>query len=608
MADQKVVRMRRRPVVGSAKSSPSDAVESGAVHIVDHASRAVVKALVIEADAEKVPVPTSQVMPDDPFQSLLDNRQILAPPLDPRLLASLWEYNSHLGPCIATMMVNCESFGYQFEPRIRVNEDTSKAVRQRIEEERLILDNFFGNCVIEGDDSFTGLRMRKRQDEEAIGFAAWEVIEVNGDLLGFNYMPAHTVRLTGLDEKRVRIGRKLLVRGASGVFSYVERPVWRRFRKFVQVRGTKMRWFKEYGDPRMMNADSGEYVDDPAKLPVHKRANSVLFFALPAPRTPYGIPRYIGNLLGVYGSRATDEINFFTFESNNVPSMVVMVSNGMLTEGSVDRIQKFVEAQANGQRNYSRFLILEAETDSEGLGDPGRVALHIEPLTNQQRTDALFTEYKKQCKSDVRQSFRIPDLFFGEASSSAGGAVGAMEIMRKLTDEQVFMPERNAFDDRINKLIIPALGVVYLKFKSNTPETTDNKDLIRILAMAEKSGGVTPRIAREVLNRVVGQNLGDVTDIEPDVPFSLQVAEAARSQGDPRTALSVPGTNSLRRMGATTRAELGLESTAKAEDGDEPWEGEAVIASLGLLHNKIAEEQARRAGKMVKRERPKPVE
>lgn len=603
MAGKKVVKMRRRPAVGSAKSSPSDAAESGAVHIKTADPRAVVKALVIEADADKVPVPSSQVMPDDPFQSLIDNRQILAPPLDPRLLASLWEYNSHLGPCIATMMVNCESFGFQFEPRIRVNEDTPKAVRQRIEEERLILDNFFGNCVIEGDDSFTGLRMRKRQDQEAIGYAGWEVIEVNGDLLGFNYMPAHTVRMTGLDEKRVRISHKLLVRGAGGVYSYVERPVWRRFRKFVQVRGMKMRWFKEYGDPRMMNADTGEYVDDPAKLPVHKRANSVLYFAQPAPRTPYGIPRYIGNLLGIYGSRATDEINFFTFESNNVPSMMVLVSNGMLSDGSVDRIKKFVEAQASGQRNYSRFLILEAESDVEGLGDPGKVGLQVEPMTNQQRTDALFTEYKKQCKSDVRQSFRIPDLFFGDLPE--GGAVGAMEIMRKLADEQVFQPERNAFDDRINKLILPALGVVYLKFKSNTPETTDNKDLIRILAMAEKSGGVTPRIAREVLNRVVGQNLGEVTAIEPDVPFSLQVAEATRNKGDPRAALSVPGTNSLRRMGATTRAELGLETTAKSEDDDEPWEGEAVIAGLGLLHNKIVEEQARRSGKVIKRERPK---
>jgi len=601
----KVTRIRRRPVIGSSKSSPSDASSSSVVSLTKGAGpRAVVKALVVEADEKKVDGPISQVMPDDPFRDLVHSKMVLAPPLDPRLLTVLWEQNSYLGPCIATMAVNCESFGHQFTPRIQVNDETPKAVLARMEEEKLLLDNWFNNCVIEGEDSFTGLRMRKRQDEEGVGYAAWEVVEFNTEVLGFNYVPAHTVRCTGLDKMRVRASHKMLMRHEDGTYRYIERPVWKRFRKFVQVRGSKMRWFKEYGDPRTMNAETGEYVSGPGAISAYKRANSILFFVQAAARTPYGIPRYIGSLLGIYGSRATDEINFFTFESNNVPSMAVTVSNGMLSDGSVDRIQQFVEKQASGQRNYSRFLILEAEPATDGLGDPGRVALDIQPLTDQQRTDAMFLKYKEQAKADVRGAFRLPDVFFGEAPQ--GGAVGAMETMRKLTDEQVFLPERNTFDDRMNRRILPALGVVYWQFKSNTPETTDNKDLIRILAMAEKSGGVSPAIAREIMSRVVGHDLGKVKGIDPEVPYTLQVAQAQKTGGDPMSTASQAGTNSLRRMGATTRAELGLEDTAKASEVETPWEGEAVLAGLGTLVDRISEEQEGRTAKAkeVKRERP----
>ena len=410
-----------------------------------------------------------------------------------------------------------------------------------------------------------------------------------------NYLPAHTLRVSCLGDY-VEAPRKMLVRREDGSMAYVEKTIWRCFRKFVQVRGSKMRWFREWGDPREMDAETGEYSTKP--LPATRRANAVLYFSLRnAPRTPYSLPRYAGNLLSIYGGRATDEINYFTFESNNIPSMVITVSNGILSDGSISRVKSFVESQVKGQRNYSRFLVLEAEPVTEGTRDPGRVGIDIKPLTKEQRDDALFTEYQDRARSKIRRSFRLPDLIFGD-TPAAGGAVGAMEILRKLVDEQVFQPERDLFDAIMNRRVLPALGVVYLRFASNTPQTTDNKDLVRVLAMAEKSGGATPRIARDILSQAFGRDLGRVTEVEPDIPFSLQVARAVQSQGDPKAALSVPGTNDLRRMGATTRGELGLD-VEKDEDGDleipgDAHVGEALLAGLVALRQRLSAERDRR--------------
>jgi hypothetical protein len=80
------------------------------------------------------------------------------------------------------------------------------------------------------------------------------------------------------------------------------------------------------------------------------------------------------------------------------------------------------------------------------------------------------------------------------------------------------------------------MGVLYHKYKSNTPNTTDNAELVKILGGAEKTGGMTPRIARLLLEDILGQDLpgfpGEFAD-KADLPFSLLMAEAVQNKADP---------------------------------------------------------------------------
>jgi len=63
-------------------------------------------------------------------------------------------------------------------------------------------------------------------------------------------------------------------------------------------------------------------------------------------------------MLAIYGVRAAEEINYITFKNNNIPSMVLMISNGSLTQGSIDRITQFVETSIQGSDNRSKFRVL----------------------------------------------------------------------------------------------------------------------------------------------------------------------------------------------------------------------------------------------------------
>ncbi len=248
-------------------------------------------------------------------------------------------------------------------------------------------------------------------------------------------------------------------------------------------------------------------------------------------RSPYGLPRYVGNLLGIFGDRASEEINYITFKNNNIPSMLILCSNGQLTDGTIDRIESFVESSIQGSDNYSKFLIIEGESDSDDGEDGGQIKLEVTPLTKDQHDDALFQNYSKNNQDKIRRAFRLPPILVGRSDDYTRATA---ESSRRLADEQVFAPERDEFDAFMNRIIYPVMGIRYHKFKSNSPNTTDNEQLVKILAGAEKTGGMTPAIARFVLADILSQDIAD--DFPPDfpvnVPFSLTMAEAVKNKAE----------------------------------------------------------------------------
>ena len=49
-----------------------------------------------------------------------------------------------------------------------------------------------------------------------------------------------------------------------------------------------------------------------------------------SPRSPYGVPRWVGTLLSVLGSRQMEEVNYLYFENKSVPPMApatIMIGN-----------------------------------------------------------------------------------------------------------------------------------------------------------------------------------------------------------------------------------------------------------------------------------------
>ena len=106
-----------------------------------------------------------------------------------------------------------------------------------------------------------------------------------------------------------------------------------------------------------------------------------------------------------------------------------------------------------------------------------------EPLTEFQHTDAMFKDYIGMGNDTIRRAFRLPPIFSGRAEDYNRAVA---EASRKLAEEQIFAPERDAYDDKITNTLIVRMRYASSRLKTNTPNVT----LIILLSFGMKQVGV----------------------------------------------------------------------------------------------------------------------
>ena len=345
------------------------------------------------------------------------------PPTTQTGLCRLAEQSSILGACIDAMEVNVESFGAEFVPGIdatlfeRLKNDKHR--EKQMEEERLRVTWFFKH--LHSRLPTIQLRRLTRRDYELTGNAYWEIPRnpLTGVPTGVEHLPARRIRIGGLDEHPTPIIAK---RRGPGV-EIEESREQRRFRRYAQLGpdGTPVVWFKEFGDPRLMDARTGgravvkrdargrlrsiepeQDPDFPFSLEAYRRgtmqlATEVLHFCLAASplALPYGVPRWIGALTPLLGLRSAEETNLTYFDHKTVPPGMLLVSGGRLSDKSVERITTHIRDHIKGQENFHSILVIEARKEAQG-GLPGQGApvLQWVKMTDAQRDDALFAQYE----------------------------------------------------------------------------------------------------------------------------------------------------------------------------------------------------------------------
>lgn len=460
------------------------------------------------------------------------NGAVVSPPYDPWTLVCTYEESEALPPCVEAMAVNLTGFGYELQPLYPLKDpETGQPIDPPpgAEDERRALELFLAAATTNPAQPIEAQLELVDRDVEITGNGYLEVLRDGEGLpAAFDHVRAYSLRLG-------RLSPPLLVDTVvrdptSG--DLVTVPRWRRFRSYVQLVGGRAVWFKEFGDPRAINSQTGEYLPAGQSWGLDRQGNDLngtelVHFLIYCPYSPYGVPRWVGAAPSVRAGRHAAELVVAWFEDAPIGAKLAMVAGGAFKSDSYKKAIEKINAMTRGRENAFSLVVLEAESDAASGGDPfadtrdmpPRLALEdlAWPLPTElyHGDDSLIETANRR----VRRMFRLSPLYTGDSDDFSHAAVRGA---RANGEEQVFAPIRLARWERwFNAAVLPARGARWWWWALKTPKLGDDSEAMGVLGELLANGGGSVNAAGELWNSLTGQEQPRSPDAWADKPWPL---------------------------------------------------------------------------------------
>lgn len=452
----------------------------------------------VEVTARSIPITrrrsdVSRQVDPDYQKGLYGGVSPISPPYSPEDLFRMVETSNMLLQCILAYVTNIALYGWEI---VSADDKSEKDPAEEAE-----LQSFIDSP--NADESLMTLHARVVFDRYAAGFGYVEVIrDRKGRPSILRRAPARTTMVCPKDPTNVRVSYDVM-RGPR--VSYVSE--YKNFRIYRQHAGGVFRYFKEMGDPRRLNMETGVFETPDNPVPDDKLATELIHFRSLLSDDPYGIPEWINQLPSIMGSREAEEVNLRYFEDNTVPPMLLTVAGGRLTRASYNDLVNKLNAQAVGKERQNQIMLLEAVPEQAGLEDKGTVQIKVDKLTDARQGDGLFAKYDEANQSKVRSSMRLPPVLVG---LSQDVTFATANVSAFIAETQVFLPARTAFDEVYNKRFVNSphgLGLKTVALRSKAPTVTNPEMLLKALTALNNMGAVTPRTALESARKILQLDL-----------------------------------------------------------------------------------------------------
>lgn len=301
----------------------------------------------------------------------------------------------------------------------------------------------------------------------------------------------------------------------------IKRP--KKFCKYRQQINGETVYFKEIGDPRIMDKRSGEYSDGEHVIDIDNQANEISEFAIGT--DVYGEVRWAGQILGIDGSRKAEWLNNNYFENGRHTPLLIMIKGGTLTDESFKKLQEYMDG-IKGEAGQHAFMVLESENNSNSTATDEERPPDIEvvPLASILQQDELFQGYLDNNRRRTQSSFQLPDLYVGYTTDfNRATAQTAMEV----TEKQVFQPERRSLAWVVNNKLLIGYRFKYVEAYFLAPDITNPDDLTKILNVTERAGGLTPNKAKDITYKVMGDSAEPYDGDWGDIPLAYSKTQVS---------------------------------------------------------------------------------
>lgn len=346
----------------------------------------------------------------------------------------------------------------------------------------------------------------------------------------------------------------------------------RKFRKYKQEIGSQIVYFRELGDPRIMDRRTGEYLEKGNTLDVAYQANEIIEFAIGT--EPYGEVRWIGQILGIDGSQKAESLNNRYFKEGRHTPLMIVLKGGTLTDDSFAKLQDYMNG-IKGENGQHAFMILEVENSENKIDfmEEKKPDIEIKDLANVLQKDELFQDYLENNRRKVQSAFQLPDLYVGYTTDfNRATAQTAQEV----TEKQVFQPERRSLEWIINNKLLSNYKLQYVEVYFKEPDITNVDDLSKILNIVERAGGLTPNKAKEIAYSVIGETSEDYESEWGETPLQY--------------LRSIP-VSATTNFAPDTLDELGLQMTQQIQKA-ETQNDEAVVAVMKEVRDLLIKMEA----------------
>lgn len=516
--------------------------------------------------------------------------ELVDPELDFVKLEKMVDKSPILKACIDAIVTNT-NFGYDIKPvwdiqrkkmidangqermatiNRKTGEEIDPDILAAMDEEYNRLSMFHSGACL--DMSWEQLCNIRSINEETFGcaFWEWEVDETNA-YIGVKPVDTKTVRL--LKPERFPITVKQKVKNPI-TMEYEERTRKMRFRRFVQIVGTQRVYFKEFRDPRVMDARTGKYLRWPgsdafgaqagayvlreeylrpesqggfpeAWLPKgFIEATELLHFKIYHPGSPYGIPRYVPSTKIVLGVHLADMVNFHLLNGNAIPPVMVIVE-GTRDQQLQKMITEHVDKTIRGPHSFSKMLVVQVDSKlkgtSSGLGSNViKPTVKVIKLADVIMGQGMFLEYTKLQEERTISNYRLPNLFVGKNNDMTRATA---QVSKEIAEEQVFGPLRKAFDAIMNTVIYNALGIRFWRYESKASKLEDHEVRARLIEIFSRWGGLLPIDLRREASKLLDENLQDIPEPFMNKPIDISKAEVrsgGRLRNDPERLPGAP--------------------------------------------------------------------
>jgi PBSX family phage portal protein len=420
--------------------------------------------------------------------------QIIQPQDLPKRLMALVQQNNTLQQCADAMVRNVHGTGYVIELKEKVagkEQDDDPLVKKT----RGFFDEVWPRL------SFQQLRKQMGMHKEQCGNAYWEILRNRaGKLMMLRDLDPRLMRLVTLSpatEQKVTIRR-----GGEEITL----QVMMRYRRYVQLIGTRRVFYKEYGCPLLINKKTGDLLEDTAanRLALFKlqaMGSEVMHFrAMEDVDTPYGVPKWYPQMPSVLGSRKAEEFNLEYFQAGGVPPIMIFVQGGTLGPKMKEALEEFLSSRPGAKQGAPVF---EVQSTGGTIDSPGQGArVTVERFDQERQKDSMFENYDNNCEGRIRRSWRLPPIFVGKSDDYN---LATAQASYAVAEAQVFKPERDEFDELMNNTIMREIdpsGKTVMR-SIGLPVKDVNQQLLAANA-AFAAGGLAVDHYIETLNEVAG--------------------------------------------------------------------------------------------------------